>query len=159
MQVILRIFKELFIAVLMIALILGIGYLLFKSQIPFLSSDVPNPVKYASINKSEYSIVGDLENETDPTKSYETTNSNLRELETERRVHTGAPNPFVMYDGTTEGDLPTEKVTIQNQATPTTEKILQNDSAKNGAFVSEVSEDGTISFSVTFGSGDSTSLE
>ena len=125
MQIILRIIKELFIAFIMVALILGIGYMLFKSQIPFLSSDIPNPVKYASINQSEYNIVGDLENETDPTKSYETTNSNLRELETERRVHTGAPNPFVMYDGTTEGDLPTEKVTIENAANPTAEQILK----------------------------------
>lgn len=117
MQVVKRILKEVVIACIMVGLIMLIGFLLFRNHFVFLSSTVPNPASYERINLAEFGVVGDevsLENQKDPTKKYEATNSSLRTMTDERRVSTGAPNPFVTSDEA-EADLPTEVVTITNE--------------------------------------------
>ena len=81
MQIILRILKEVGIAIVLLGLLLLIGYFLFKNQVPFLNSDIPNAVEYKGIDYAEYNIEGDLENQKDPTKRYETTTNNLRVIE------------------------------------------------------------------------------
>jgi len=121
MQVFLRILKEIGIAIVILGLLLLVGFFLFRSHMPFLSSDIPNPVDYKGVNYTDYDIEGDLENQKDPTKRYEATTGSLRTLETERKVHTGAPNPFVSSNA--ESDIPSERVSIENSANPTEQEL------------------------------------
>ena len=121
MQVFLRILKEIGIAIVILGLLLLIGFFLFRNHMPFLNSDIPNPVEYNGINKSDFDIEGDLEEQKDPTKRYEATTGSLRTLEEERKVHTGAPNPFVSSNS--ESDIPSERVSIENSANPTEQEL------------------------------------
>lgn len=123
MQIFLRILKEVGIAIVILILLLVGGFMLFRSQIPFLSSDIPAPVKYAGIDAADFQIVGSYEDETDDTKAYQATNTNLRGLESERKIQTGAPNPFVVTSVEEESDMPTETVTIENSANPVEETV------------------------------------
>jgi hypothetical protein len=77
---------------------------------------------------ADYDINGDLEDETDPTKTYTASNNSLRNMEKEYLIMTGSANPF-SSNGGGEQDLPSEIVTIENEAMPdystseTTEKV------------------------------------
>ena len=119
MQIVSRVLKEVVIACVMVGLILLISFLLFRNHFIFLSSSVPNAVKYDRVNLADYGVVSEdysLENQKDPTKKYEATNSSLRTMTEERRVSTGAPNPFVISEQV-DPDIPTEIVTIANELT------------------------------------------
>ena len=119
MQIVSRVLKEVVIACVMVGLILLISFLLFRNHFIFLSSSVPNAVKYDRVNLADYGVVSEdysLENQKDPTKKYEATNSSLRTMTEERRVSTGAPNPFVISEQV-DPDIPTEIVTITNELT------------------------------------------
>ena len=119
MQIVSRVLKEVLIACLMVGLILLIAFLLFRNHFIFLSSSVPNAVKYDRVNLADYGVVSEdysLENQKDPTKKYEATNSSLRTMTEEIRVSTGAPNPFVISEQV-DPDIPTEIVTITNELT------------------------------------------
>ncbi|MBR6252793.1 MAG: hypothetical protein IKR04_03030 [Clostridia bacterium] len=133
MQVVKRILKEVFIAFIMVGLIVLIGFLLFRNHFTFLSTSVPNAVKYDRINLADYGVVSEetsLENQKDPTKKYEATNKSLRTMTDERRVSTGAPNPFVTSDEV-ETDIPTEVVTIANELSAERMALNSGDSATN----------------------------
>ena len=73
-----------------------------------------------------------MENQKDPTKTYEATNGSLRSLEQDRRIHTGAPNPFV--SSSAEPDIPTERVSIENSANPTEAELasMVQETEENG---------------------------
>ena len=116
MQVVKRILKEVIIAFLIMGIILLIGFLLFRNHFGFFTSSVPNAVVYVPINDSDYGVTGSLEDAKDPPKTYEATPSSLRTMTEERRVSTGAPNPFVSSDNP-DSDLPSEVVTIANELT------------------------------------------
>ena len=119
MQIVGRIFKEILIAIILLGLLFLIGFLLFKDQIAFISSDVPNSIKYEGINYSNYDIKGDIEDQKDPTKVYQNTTGSLKNLEELRKVHTGTGNPFSgAFDEDVDTDIPTEKVDIENKANP-----------------------------------------
>jgi hypothetical protein len=119
MQIVGRIFKEILIAVILLGLLFLVGFLLFRNQFTFLNSDVPNSISYTGINRADYGIQGDLEDQKDPTKVYQNTTSNLKNLEELRKVHTGTGNPFSgAFDEDIETDIPTEKVDIINKANP-----------------------------------------
>lgn len=133
MQVILRILKEVGIAIVLLGLMGIVGFVLFKDQFPFLYFDIPNAVEYKGIDYADYDVKGDLENQKDPIKRYQTTTTNLRGLETDRKVLTGASNPFVTDSATEdESDLPTEKVTIENLANPTSIEDFENVNTEQG---------------------------
>ncbi len=135
-HIILRIFKEIGIAIVILALLLFVGFMLFRSQMPFLNSDIPNAIEYKSLDMAQFSIEGNYENETDPTKIYEASNGSLRTLEQDRRIHTGAPNPFVSSKA--EPDIPTEKVSIANSA-----NNKEGDNSSAEASTGENAEQGT----------------
>jgi len=119
MQIVGRIFKEILIAVILLGLLFLVGFLLFRNQFTFLNSDVPNSISYTGINRADYGIQGDLEDQKDPTRVYQNTTSNLKNLEELRKVHTGTGNPFSgAFDEDIETDIPTEKVDIINKANP-----------------------------------------
>ena len=119
MQIVGRIFKEILIAVILLGLLFLVGFLLFRNQFTFLASDVPNSISYTGINRADYGIQGDLEDQKDPTKIYQNTTGNLKNLEELRKVHTGTGNPFSgAFDTDVETDIPTEKVDIINAANP-----------------------------------------
>ena len=112
MQVFLRILKETGIAIVVLMLVALVVWFLFKEQLPFLGQDIPDPVEYTEINKSDFDIKGDIESETNPTLTYEATNEQLNGLITDRIISTGLPNPF--NSNNAEADVPSERVTITN---------------------------------------------
>jgi hypothetical protein len=82
---------------------------------------------------ADYGVVSEetsLENQKDPTKNYEATNNSLRTMTDERRVSTGAPNPFVTSDEV-ETDIPTEVVTIANELSSERMALFSGDLATN----------------------------
>ncbi len=124
MQVLGRIFKEVLIAVIIFGLLALLGFFLFRNQYSFLSGAVPNAVTYRGIEYGEYDVdsANDLEEQKDPTKTYQNTTWNLKDLEESRRVHTGTPNPFSSFlDEDSDTDIPSERVSIQNAANTTPE--------------------------------------
>ncbi len=124
MQILGRIAKEIVIALILVGLLILAGFFLFKNQYAFITSDVPNGVTYAGIDKSEYNIQGDLEDQTDPKKTYQNETYDLRYLEESRRVHTGNPNPFSgTLDDDNDTDLLTERVDIKNEANPSDDEM------------------------------------
>ncbi len=114
MQVFLRILKETGIALVVLILVSLVVWLLFQKQLPFLGQEIPEPIEYAEINRADFDITGDIEDETNPTQTYEATISQLNGYELERYVSTGLPNPFSSNNA--EPDVPTERVTISNNA-------------------------------------------
>ena len=112
MQVFLRILKETGIAIIALMLVGLAVWILFKDKLPFLGQEVPNAVEYAGISRNEFDIEGDIEDETNPTQTYEATNEQLNGYNTDRIISTGLPNPFDSNNA--EADVPTERVTISN---------------------------------------------
>ncbi len=124
MDIVKRLGKELIIAAILIVLILLAGFFLFRNTFSFLSASVPNAVVYEPVDYAQYDIKGDVEDQKDPTKTYQNTTWNLKEQEELRKVHTGTPNPFSgALDKDPETDIPSEKVDIINDANPTEEEI------------------------------------
>lgn len=121
MQIFLRILKETGIAIVALALVTLIVWLLFNEQLPFLGRTIPNPIDYAEINREDFDITGDIEDETNPTQTYEPTNEQLNGYITDRYISTGAPNPFTSNNA--EPDVPSERVTIENSANSGTSEI------------------------------------
>jgi len=114
MEIFLRVLKEIGIAIVALILVSLVVWLLFKNHVPFLGQDIPDPIDYVQINKSDYDIKGDIESETNPTLTYEATDGQLDGLESGRYVSTGGPNPFT--SDSSESDVPSEMVTITNTA-------------------------------------------
>ena len=119
MEIFLRILKEIGIAMVALILVSLLVWLLFKNHVPFLGQDIPDPIDYVQINKSDFDIKGDIESETNPTLIYEATDGQLDGLESGRYVSTGGPNPFT--SNSSESDVPSEMVTITNTANGNTE--------------------------------------
>lgn len=115
MQIFLRILKEMGIAILILGLLFLFIFLLFGKQLPFLSQDIPNSLEYGGIDETVYRAVGSLEDETDPTKYYQSSNPQVRVYENEHRIETGLSNPFGKTTGL-DTDMPQEKVSIENKA-------------------------------------------
>jgi len=146
MDVIKRLGKELIIAVILIFLILLGGYFLFRNTFSFLSAGVPNAVSYTPIDYAQYNIKGDVEDQKDPTKTYQNTTWNLQEQEYLRKVHTGSPNPFSgALDKDPETDIPSEKVDIINDANPTEEEINNMANELSGGEEANASQEGAPS--------------
>lgn len=131
MQVFLRILKETGIAIVVLILVSLVVWLLFKDKLPFLGQDIPKPIEYAGIKKSDFDIEGNIESETNPTQTYEATNEQLNGYNTDRIISTGLPNPF--NSNNTEADVPTERVTITNPTILTSGDIITNESATAGS--------------------------
>lgn len=127
MQVFLRILKETGIAIIVLVLVSLVVWLLFKEQLPFLGQDIPEPIEYAEVNKSDFDIEGNIEDESNPTQTYEATNEQLNGYNTDRIISTGLPNPF--NSNNTEADVPTERVTITNPTILTSGDIIADESA------------------------------
>jgi len=124
MQIFLRILKETGIAIIVLALVSLVIWLLFQKQLPFLGQDIPDAVEYAEINVEDYNTVGDIEDETNPTQVYEATNEQLTGYETDRYISTGLINPF--SSNTATPDVPSERVTISNPTVLGTEETEGN---------------------------------
>ena len=132
MQILGRIFKELLIAIILLGLLFLVGFFLFRNQFSFLSGDVPNAVTYKGIEYGEYDVDSSdgLEDQKDPTKTYQNTTWNLKDLEESRRVHTGTPNPFSSFlDEDSDTDIPSERVSIQNAANALSQDNSENPSS------------------------------
>lgn len=139
MEIFLRILKEIGIAIVALILVSLVVWLLFKNHVPFLGQDIPDPIDYVQINKSDFDIKGDIESETNPTLTYEATDGQLEGLESGRYVSTGGPNPFTA--DSSESDVPSEMVTITNTANGNTEDSAEfTTTAGNGASDSSSSE-------------------
>ena len=136
MEIFLRILKEIGIAIVALILVSLLVWLLFKNHVPFLGQDIPDPIDYVQINKSDFDIKGDIESETNPTLTYEATDGQLDGLESGRYVSTGGPNPFT--SDSSESDVPSEMVTITNTANGNTESA--DKTAGNGTSDSSSSE-------------------
>lgn len=139
MDVFLRILKEIGIAIVALILVSLVVWLLFRNHLPFLGQDIPDPIDYVQINKSDFNIEGDIEDETNPTLTYEATDGQLDGLESGRYVSTGGPNPFT--SNSSESDVPSEMVTITNTANRNTDDSASaNSTAEDGASTSSSSE-------------------
>lgn len=114
MQIFLRILKETGIAIIVLFLVAFLVWFLFQNQLPFLGKSIPDPVQYAGINKSDFDIEGDIEDETNPTETHLVTQEQSKGFENNRYVATGVINPFSTE--TAESDVPSERVTIVNSA-------------------------------------------
>ena len=138
MDVFLRILKEIGIAIVALILVSLVVWLLFRNHLPFLGQGIPDPIDYVHINKSDVNIEGDIEDETNPTLTYEATDGQLDGLESGRYVSTGGPNPFT--SNSSESDVPSEMVTITNTANGNTDDSASaNSTAEDGASSSEKS--------------------
>lgn len=123
MQIFKRILKELLIALLFLLLILGILAIAFYDKVPF-GTKVPGPIEYANINKNDYNVRGNVEEQANATQTYETSSTQLESYLTEKIVSPGRFDPFNQIDSVS--DVPTETITsgVQNAATPLNESTL-----------------------------------
>lgn len=107
MQIFMRILKELGIALLFLLLILGVLAFAFYDKVPF-GTKVPEPIDYANINKEDYSVRGNLEDQANATQTYETSSSQLESYLTEKIVSPGRFDPFNQIQSVS--DIPSETV-------------------------------------------------
>ena len=107
MQIFMRILKELGIALLFLLLILGVLAFAFYDKVPF-GTKVPEPIDYANINRDDYNVRGNVENQANATQTYETSTSQLEEYLTEKIVSPGRFDPFNPIESVS--DVPTEIV-------------------------------------------------
>ncbi|MBO5179646.1 MAG: hypothetical protein J6B87_04805 [Clostridia bacterium] len=135
MQIFMRILKELGIALLFLLLILGILAFAFYDKVPY-GTKVPDPIDYASINKDEYNIRGDLEDQANATQTYETSTSQLEEYLTEKIVSPGRFDPFNPINSVS--DVPSEKVS-GTQSGEFVEPTIEGESANDKTSADESS--------------------
>ncbi len=127
MDVFLRILKEVGISIVALILVGLVIFFLFHSQLPFLEEDIPAPVSYAGIDNKKFDIVGDIEDEINPTQTYKSTNEFLQQYMLKGYVSTGTPNPFTSNGS--QPDVPSERVT----SAPSQEDSMQSaSSTQNG---------------------------
>ena len=107
MQIFMRILKELGIALLFLLLILGVLAFAFYDKVPF-GTKVPEPIDYANINRDDYNVRGNVEDQANATQTYETSTSQLEEYLTEKIVSPGRFDPFNPIESVS--DVPTEIV-------------------------------------------------
>lgn len=132
MQIFLRILKETAIAIVALALVAFLVWVLFQEQLPFLGKSVPDPINYAEINPSDFNIEGSIEDEINPTQTYEVTQEQSKGFEVDKYISTGAINPFTSQS--VEPDVPTERVTIENSANAgNSNKTNNTDNVVNGS--------------------------
>ncbi|MBR4111259.1 MAG: hypothetical protein IKK43_06220 [Clostridia bacterium] len=107
MQIFMRILKELGIALLFLLLILGALAFAFYDKVPF-GKKVPDSVKYTRINKDDYNVRGNVEDQASATQTFETSSSQLESYLTEKIVSPGRFDPFNPIESVS--DIPTETV-------------------------------------------------
>lgn len=103
----LLILKETGIILMIIILAVVGGYFAFKDYIPY-NLAVPEAAQYAQLVKSNYKVVGDVQDAQNPTETISTSPTELEIYQTEIRYVPGTVNPF--EGGTGDNDLPSEVV-------------------------------------------------
>lgn len=105
---VIMIIKEIVICLLLIVVVLGLNFLLFKDYMKD-EIKVAEVKSYEKIDRSNYEVDQKNVEEYSKTETYETTNTDVQTYQTEYRYEVGTINPFVA-DGTVN-DLPSETVT------------------------------------------------
>lgn len=109
----LLILKEIGIILVIIILVVAGGYFAFKDYIPYNLS-VPEAAQYAQLVRSNYKVVGDIQDAQDATETFSTSPTELEIYQTEVRYVPGTVNPFENNAG--ENDLPSETVTSSSNS-------------------------------------------
>ncbi len=109
----LLILKEIGIILVIIILVVVGGYFAFKDYIPYNLS-VPEAAQYAQLVRSNYKVVGDIQDAQDATETFSTSPTELEIYQTEIRYVPGTVNPFKNNAG--ENDLPSETVTSSSNS-------------------------------------------
>lgn len=95
--------RELLIYLIIAGLIILAAYFLLRNYYPHV--EVPEASRYSVLNRDGYKVVGDIQNEQNPTEIYATKTQELETDQTELRYIPGSVNPFVAQQG--GSDLPT----------------------------------------------------
>ena len=103
--------KEVAIILMVIVVVAFGGLFVFKNYIPY-NIEIPNAEKYVQLVKSNYQVVGDIQDAQDATETFSTSSSELEIYQTEVRYVPGTVNPF--KNGGGENDLPNELVNSSN---------------------------------------------
>lgn len=103
--------KEVAIILTIIVVVVFGGLFAFKNYIPY-NIEIPDAEKYVQLVKSNYQVVGDIQDAQDATETFSTSSSELEIYQTEVRYVPGTVNPF--KNGGGENDLPSELVSSSN---------------------------------------------
>lgn len=103
--------KEVAIILTIIVVVVFGGLFAFKNYIPY-NMEIPDAEKYVQLVKSNYQVVGDIQDAQDATETFSTSSSELEIYQTEVRYVPGTVNPF--KNGGGENDLPSELVSSSN---------------------------------------------
>lgn len=136
MQIAKRIFKEIGIALLFLILIVGILVIAFYEKVPF-GKDVPEPKEYTAVDRTQYSVNGNIEDMQNPTLIYQTTARDIQTMDTEKIVSPGKIGIFSPTTGVS--NIPTERVSGSSSYTTVTTDSLTTDSVSDTNTESESS--------------------
>ena len=124
--------REILIYLIIVGLLILGAYLLLKNYYPL--EKIPKASKYTVLDRDNYRVVGDIQNEQNPTVIHDTKNPRIETDQTELRYIPGSVNPFVAERG--GSDLPSDTVS----------KSSSSSSSSSGGFSSSSSGFGFISF-------------
>ncbi|MBQ9279681.1 MAG: hypothetical protein IJ215_01350 [Clostridia bacterium] len=98
--------RELLIYLIITGLLILIAFLLLRNYYP--QETIPEASKYSVLERDNYKVIGDIQNEQNPTVVYDTKSPRIETDQTELRYIPGSVNPFVAQQG--GSDLPTDIV-------------------------------------------------
>lgn len=123
---VLLVLREVLIDIIIIVLVLATAFFLLKDYYPF-NVKVAEAARYTAVNINNYKVIGDIENEQEPTKNFhEATSAQIDLSQTELRYVPGSVNPFVAEQG--ESDLPTDTIDRSSSSRVTTSESTNTES-------------------------------
>ncbi len=129
MEVFLKILKEIGIAILLGLLVAAVAAIVFIDKIPF-SKKIPESINYTNINKNDYDVRGDVEDKENPTETYVSNASQLKQYEFIKYILPGRYRPFGGTKSVT--DIPSEYYVDGNTVTIVETPVEENAGEEGG---------------------------
>ena len=98
--------REILIYLIIVGLLILGAYLLLRNYYPL--EKIPQASKYTVLDRDNYKVIGDIQNEQNPTVIHDTKTPRIETDQTELRYIPGSVNPFVAERG--GSDLPSDTV-------------------------------------------------
>ena len=127
--------REILIYLIIVGLMILGAYLLLKSYYP--TEKIPQASKYTVLDRDNYKVIGDIQNEQNPTVIYDTKTPRIETDQTELRYIPGSVNPFVAERG--GSDLPSDTVS-KSSSSSSSSGWIDSDSSENSSESSSDSE-------------------
>ena len=121
--------REILIYLIIVGLLILGAYLLLRNYYP--SEKIPQASKYTVLDRDSYKVIGDIQNEQNPTVVHDTKTPRIETDRTELRYIPGSVNPFVAEQG--GSDLPSDTVNKSSSSSSSSSDLADSNSGESSS--------------------------